>query len=420
MRSAVLAGISLKEERFETEARLQECEHLCEACGIEVKARVTQQSNSLEPRTAFRKGKLEELSACAAETEADLVIFDRELPIAVLKRISEACGVPVIDRTSLILDIFSRRARSRQAKLQVELARLLYALPRTAPEDDSEQHARGGGYRTRGAGESRTAQIARTSRKRIAALRKELAEVERDYHVAERRRGKSELSRAALVGYTNAGKSSLMNALLAYNGNEERQVFVKDILFATLDSSVRRISFQGREFLLYDTVGFVSNLPHTLIEAFHSTLDSARNADLLIHVADASDPGREEKMHVTRETLRTIHADDIPLLTVYTKADLVKDGRDLFDGISVSSLTGEGIGELLARITDTLYPAEETLYCLLPYEKGGLIQDLSRTVQIEILNHTETGYYIKASGPKLRLGPLKEFETTYENSLEHV
>ena len=409
MRPAVLAGICLKNEKDRFAVHMEECVSLCEACGIEVAAQVTQQSNSMDPRTAFRAGKLQELAAAVAEFHADAVVFAQELPIAVMNRIQEACGVAVIDRTALILDIFSHRARSRQAKLQVELARLQYALPAVAAEAETEEHARGGSFRTRGAGETRTAGIRRTYRRRIAALKKELEDIDQDYRAAEHRRSKSELARAALIGYTNAGKSSLMNAILARNQKEERQVFVKDMLFATLDSSVRNVTHNGLQFLLYDTVGFVSDLPHTLIDAFHSTLDSARNADLLIHVADLSDPFMEEKIQVTLETLKEIQADTIPLLTVFTKADRVTED-DRTNTPAVSSITGEGIEELLDAVTDRLYPRQQRILCTLPYSKTAMIHDLRRTVRIEVLEETDEGMRIMAEGEAVRLRPLKQFE----------
>lgn len=419
MKTAVLAGISLKGEGAAFEDRMAECESLCEAAGFEAAARVTQKSDSVDPRTAFRSGKLQELALCVEQLGAEAVIFDRELSIAVMNRIQEAVGVEVIDRTNLILDIFSLRARSKQARMQVELARLLYALPSFAADHEAFEHERGGSFRTRGSGESRSAQIVRAGRRRIAELRRQLAAMEKEYHAAERRRGKSELARAALVGYTNAGKSSLLNAILADNRNEERSVFVRDMLFATLDSSVRNVSCEGRQFLLYDTVGFVSDLPHTLVEAFHSTLESARNADLLIHVADMTDSRLEEKMQVTKDTLRAIGADDIPLLTVYTKADRVKRA-DRPAGLAVSSLTGEGIPELLDAIARRLYPHEEVIHCLLPYEKTGLMHELARTVHITVLEEREEGYLIRAEGERVRLKPLQQYEVKNENSLAEL
>ena len=409
MRPAVLAGICLKKDKDRFAARMEECVSLCEACGIEVKTIVTQQSVSADPRTAFRQGKLQELALTVSETGADAIVFAQELPIAVMNRIQEACGAEVIDRTALILDIFSHRAKSRQAKLQVELARLSYALPSTAIDTETEEHARGGSFRSRGAGERRTAEIARTYRKRISVLKKELSEIDKDYQAAERRRSKSELGRAALIGYTNAGKSSLLNAILQANQKEQRQVYAEDMLFATLDSSVRNISHNGLQFLLYDTVGFVSDLPHTLIDAFNSTLDSARNADLLIHVVDLSDPMMEEKMLVTLETLKTIHADAIPRLTVFTKADKVAK-NDRPSAFAVSSVTKEGIEALLDEICERLYPREKVMRCLLPYEKTGLIHDLCRVMHIDRLEEGEDGILIRAEGPKVRMRPLKQYE----------
>ena len=419
MRKAVLAGVCLNSERDRFAGRLAECEALCLACGIEVAATVTQNSRSLDPGTAFRAGKVTELAAAAAGCEADLIVVLQELPAGIISRLREACGVEVIDRTALILDIFSRRARSAQAKMQVELARLNYDLPSFAADTEAEEHARGGSYRTRGAGETRTAAFRRNTRKRIARLRRELAETEKDYQAAEHRRGKSELARCALVGYTNAGKSSLMNAVLSLNLKGERAVYADDMLFATLDSSVRNVVSDGRQFLLYDTVGFVSDLPHTLIEAFHSTLDSARSADLLIHVIDASDPMKDEKAEVTRETLHAIGADDIPVLSVYTKADRL-NGEPHPDGILVSSVTGEGIPALLERICDMLYPLEKTMRICIPYENLRELEDLRRVLKITERTETEEGIRAVAAGPAVRMKPLERFEEKDENSLGNV
>ena len=409
MRKAVLAGVCLNEERSRFENRMEECRALCRAGGIEVVTEVTQNSRSMNPDTAFRAGKVQELAAAAAAAEADLVVFLQELPAGIISRLREACGIEVIDRTALILDIFSRRARSAQAKLQVELARLNYDLPSFAADTEAEEHARGGSFRTRGSGETRTAAFRRTSRKRIARIKKELAEKEKDYQAAEHRRGKSELARCALVGYTNAGKSSLMNAVLTCNKKQERAVYADDMLFATLDSSVRSVSWNGRAFLLYDTVGFVSDLPHTLVEAFHSTLDSARSADLLIHVIDVSDPMRDEKAAVTLETLHSIGADDIPVIKVYTKADR-PDTEPRPEGILVSSATGEGIPALLETICDTLYPPEKTMRVCVPYADIRILEDLRQVLKITGRTETEEGIHAVVTGPAVRMKPLERYE----------
>ena len=409
MRTAVLAGVCLNSEKHRFAGRMEECRALCEAGGIEVKTEVVQNSRSLDPDTAFRAGKVQELAAAASMANADLIIFLQELPSGILSRLKEACGIPVIDRTALILEIFSGRARSAQAKLQVELAQLSYELPSYAVHTETEAHARGGSFRSRGAGETTTAAYRRSVRKRIAAIRRELSEKQKDYHAAEHRRQKSELARCALVGYTNAGKSSLMNAILSYNQTADRSVYADDMLFATLDSAVRNVKYGSRQFLLYDTVGFVSDLPHTLIEAFQSTLDSARDADLLIHVIDACDPLKEEKAMVTLDTLARIGASQIPVLPVYTKTDLPSADVPV-EGLGVSSLSGEGIDRLLEAIVNRLYPSEKTMVCRIPYAKIGLVHDLRRTLDIEITEETDQGLEVVVSGPAVRMKPLERYE----------
>ena len=219
------------------------------------------------------------------------------------ERISAVAGCNVIDRTALILDIFSSRARSRQAKLQTEMARLQYDLPRLLNSDNDRERERGGGVTNRGSGEMRSAIVARKYQKRIQDLKKELKKIESQRQMDERRRSKTLLRRVALVGYTNAGKSSFMNCLIQNTEASGNEVFEKDMLFATLDTSVRKIVYDKKTFFLYDTVGFVSDLPHTLVEAFKSTLDAARDADLLVEIVDVSDDDYETKMEVTENTL---------------------------------------------------------------------------------------------------------------------
>ncbi len=399
IRTAIIAGICQKDEGAGFESAMKECAALCEACSIKPVMTITQNSRTLDPQTAFRSGKLAELAEAVQREHADMVVFYNGLSVKAAMRISEVVGVPVIDRTALILDIFSQRARTRQAKLQTEMARLKYDLPRVLDTDENAGHEGGGAVRNRGAGEMRSAMVQRRYRARITELKKELKRIEVQHTQDEARRSKTLLGRCAMVGYTNAGKSSLMNALLRETSGAGTEVMEKDMLFATLDTSVRMIQLKKKAFLLYDTVGFVSDLPHMLVEAFRSTLDAARDADLLLHVIDASDPDWQIKADITDETLREIGADQIPVLRIFTKCDLVPaENRPV--GICVSALDGEGIEELYNAVNDHLYPIEEEAECLVPYRESALIERYHMMCDIDILEHTEEGYKLHIIGPK--------------------
>lgn len=409
MKKAVLAGISLKNAPKQFESAFAETKALCEACGLEVAGEISQQSRSMDQRTAFRQGKMQELAALVKAVDADLVVFHNPLPIQVTERISSICGVNVIDRTSLILDIFAQRARSRAAFLQVEMARLQYDLPRILHETaDQSGHERGGSAYNRGAGEMRSDLVARQYAGRIAALKKELQKIEKQRYQDERRRTRTLMRRAALVGYTNAGKSSLMNAMIAMSTSQGKTVMEEDMLFATLDTSVRMISYDQRKFLLYDTVGFVSDLPHSLIQAFKSTLDAARDADLLIHVVDASDPVCDDKIEITRETLKEIGAGDIEVLQVYNKCDLLKDDSHI-SGLKISCRTGEGMPEFMAALLARLYPEEEKAMILLPYDRIAMIDMYKTAVEMEILENREEGMLISLKGPSRYIAAFRNY-----------
>ncbi len=411
MKKAVLAAVCLTDKKKGFETAMQETRELCSACGIEVAAECIQQSNSVDPRTVLRSGKLQELADMAKQTDADGIIFYNPLSVAAAQRISAAAdGLDVIDRKALILDIFSLRARSAQAKIQTEVARLEYDLPKLLQDNMESDHARGGTFNNRGAGETRSVIIRRRYEARISALKAELKQIEAHQKTDQAKRKKSALKSVALVGYTNAGKSSLMNAILKTTDRPDRTVFEKDMLFATLDTSIRNISYKNRQFLLYDTVGFVSDLPHELIDAFKSTLDAARDADLLLIVEDISDPMKAQKTAITMETLKEIHADSIPVLHVHTKADLAKSDEDL-KGICVSSLTMQGIDALLEDIDKALYPSDVTMMCLVPYAQMALIARSKKTLDIRILESTEEGIRLQASGTKEHMKVFEPYRT---------
>lgn len=414
MDKIILAGIQLKSESDEQyTSAMDECRALCEACHLEVVGEISQKSNSIDLKTGFRIGKIQELSMLCQETDADTIIFFNPLRIQTAQRISEVCGgIAVIDRTALILHIFSLRAKSRQAKLQTEMARLQYDLPRVLNDTDDGGHQRGGGVTNRGGGEMRSEIVARKYQAKINALKEELAKIENQRGQDERRRSKTQLKRAALVGYTNAGKSSLMNALLKKNHGEGSVVYEEDMLFATLDTSVRKCRHHNQEYLLYDTVGFVSNLPHTLVDAFHSTLDAARDADLLIHVIDISDPAWQHKQEVTMNTLKEIGADQIPLLTVFNKID--KENADEIEGMKVSCYTGAGLDELSNRIVSELYPKQMNTEILLPYDKMAMFDTYRKFVHIDIIEQNEKGMHLHIEGPESYVEPFRKYEIIKE------
>lgn len=397
MRKVILAGICLKDNMRSFQGKLEECRQLCIACGYEVVSTIVQSSRSMDRNTAFRKGKLEELAQLVNQTQARLVVFMNPLGVQAASAISETVGVNVIDRTSLILDIFAQNARTRQAKLQTEMARLEYALPQMVHQDDDASRGRGGGVVNRGAGEMRSALIARKYRSRIAELKSELAGIEKRRSQDERRRSKTLLKRAALIGYTNAGKSSFLNLVLNRYDQAGSEVESRDALFATLDTSVRSVIYRQYGFLLYDTVGFVSDLPSSLLDAFYSTLAAARDADLLIHVIDASDPAMDEKIAATQQALAQIGAQQIPVLRVYNKIDLCKEIRP--EGLQLSCISGEGIDKIMDRVIEMLYPEEETYRVFLPYDKMSLFDRYRKVCMMKVEEETEEGIIMKVSGP---------------------
>lgn len=408
-RNVILAGVNLNKEKGSFESKIEETISLCEAAGYEVTSTIVQQSNSEDVKTVFRSGKLKELKNLVEMTNADLVIFYNDLRVQQAERIAAICGVEVIDRQALILNIFSLRARSSEAKLQVELARLQYDLPRAihASRENEEGHLQGGSSRTRGAGEMRSSLIARKYSSRMAKIKKELQKVEIQQNQDERRRTKTLYKRVALVGYTNAGKSSLMNVFLNTTSAKGKQVYSEDMLFATLDTSVREIHTNGYSFFLYDTVGFVSDLPHTLIDAFKTTLTAARDADLLLHVIDCSDPNYNEKYTIAEETLKEIGANEIPLLRIYNKVDACENRPE---GHCISCFTKEGIDELKKKIVSMLYPNEKEMKIKLPYARIAMADLYRKVLYMEEVAYEEDGIMYQIHGPKAYVDAFRIFQ----------
>ena len=346
---AVLVGHASRDSGGQLERSLDELALLADTAGANVRGRIAQRRGAVHPATYIGKGKVEELKSLADDHDADLVVFDDDLSPAQVKNLEKKLARKVVDRSELILDIFAKRARTRESRLQVELAQLEYTLPRlTGMWKHLERQA--GGIGTRGPGETQLETDRRLVRERIAKLKQELEGVERERETQRRKRRRE--FRAALVGYTNAGTSTLFNALT------RSQVFVEDRLFATLDATTRQmVSPQRQVALLTDTVGFIRKLPHHLVASFHSTLVEAIEADLLLHVVDASDPSFRQHMAAVEGVLEDILETQRPTTLVFNKSDLIEDDSILAglraeytDCHIVSARTGEGLDALRAHV----------------------------------------------------------------------
>lgn len=355
------------------EKAMEELRQLCHANDMEVVASFQQVLASENSSTYLGSGKIEEIKLFCEEEEVDTVVTLHDLSPSQLRNLDEALDLAVFDRTSIILNIFASRAKSKEARLQVDLARLQYELPRMigSYEALSRQAGSSGSMRSRGTGETKLEMDRRHLQGRIQEMKKELESIKAQRAVQRRRRSKQGLFHVALVGYTNAGKSTLMNQLLSMSKlkQNEKEVWVFDQLFATLDTSVRRLEIEGYPPLLCsDTVGFVQDLPTTLIEAFHSTLEEAIEADVLLHVVDFSDENYSHHIKVTRDTLKVIQA-DAPEILVLNKTDqtnaVVMNNGDV--RVYISALTGLGMDELMKRIFEVLFRHGRNFQCMVPY-----------------------------------------------------
>jgi len=353
-RAALVGLVAGRARRLTAERSLDELAGLAEAAGAEVVLRVLQERPKPDPATFLGAGKIEALGAACAEADIDVVIVDNELTPAQLRHIEEEVGRAIVDRTQLILDIFARRARTREGKLQVELAQLRYLLPRLVGANAALSRL-GGGIGTRGPGETKLETDRRRIRTRIHALSEDIEQVRRRRAQLRERRHKTSVPTVALVGYTNAGKTTLFNVLTRAHAE------ASDALFVTLDPLVRQVRLpDNRELLVSDTVGFIDRLPHTLVAAFRATLEEVAGADLILHVIDAAAADRERRVDAVRQVLEEVDATEVPLVEVYNKADAltVDERRRLSDqnpsALVISALTGEGIDELVATVTKDL------------------------------------------------------------------
>jgi len=362
----ILAAVDTGE--YDMESSLLELTELVKTDGGEVIATLIQKRESPDRAACLGSGRLEELKTLCENMGADRVVFDLELTPTQQKNLEDALPCEVMDRTMLILDIFAGRARSAEGRMQVELAQLQYLLPRLAGQGAAMDRL-GGGLRARGAGETKLESDRRHIRRRIQSVREQLAEVERSREGRRARRKKDGVPTVAIVGYTNAGKSTLLNKLT------DAGVLAEDKLFATLDPTVRGLKLpDGREALLIDTVGFLRRLPHHLVQAFRSTLEEAVEADVILNLCDASSPEAEEHLAVTRELLAELGTRDQPVLTVLNKCDktlALLDSRGE-KAIRISAKTGAGLPDLLSAVAAALPPDRRLVHLLLPFSVGGL------------------------------------------------
>ncbi len=381
--------VSVDTGDFDVETSLDELEELADTAGADVLGRLVQKREAPDKATCIGSGRLEELAQLAQNEEADLVIFDRELSPTQQRNLEDTLPCRVVDRTMLILDIFAARARSAEGRLQVELAQLQYLLPRLAGQGTSLSRL-GGGIGTRGPGETKLESDRRHIRRRIQSLRQQLEAVEQQRLLRRERRRKDSVQTVAIVGYTNAGKSTLMNRLTAAG------VLAEDKLFATLDTTSRALKLpDGRTVLLIDTVGLVRRLPHHLVDAFRSTLEEAAEADVILNLCDISSPETEEHLAVTRELLQQLGRGDRPVLTVFNKCDRIAALPTWESGnaapLCISAKTGGGIDNLLERIAAALPPDRRRVKLLLPFDKGALAGLCRREGAVEAENYCENG-----------------------------
>ena len=414
--NAILVGVS---RGVDIDRKMEELEALAEAAGVFVLGVMVQQLAKINPATLIGKGKVRELKELCENMEADVVIFNDELSGMQMRNLEEALGVRIIDRTILILDIFASRATSAEGKLQVELAQLAYRMPRLMGFGKSLSRL-GGGIGTRGPGEKQLETDRRHIRKRMDDIRRELVTVKRTRSVQRSRREKTGIPIVAIAGYTNAGKSALMNRLVDMSADSEtkaesKKVGEKDMLFATLDTAQRKISIDGRrEFILVDTVGFVSDLPHALVDAFKATLEEVKFADLILHVVDISQEEGAFQIETSHKVLEEIGAGEKERIMVYNKIDIAENelvapvpGECVF----ISAKTGEGIEELLDIIDGKIYSGLVTARLRVPFSRGDIESFVRERGQVENVQYDEEGSIITVVLPKEDYGRVREYDT---------
>lgn len=407
--SALLVSVDTGD--FDAEVSIDELEELAHTAGAEVVGKVIQKKEAPEKATFVGVGKLAEIIGFIENNDVDLLIFDSELSPSQQRNLERLTKVRVIDRTMLILDIFASRARTSEGKLQVELAQLKYSLPRLAGQGAALSRL-GGGIGTRGPGETKLESDKRHIRRRIDKLQQELNSLEKRRNQMRRRREKDGVQTVAIVGYTNAGKSTLMNALT------QAGVLAENKLFATLDPTSRALILpDGRQVMLIDTVGLIRRLPHKLVEAFKSTLEEASDATVILNVCDASDEHCAEHLEVTKELLQELGCQGKPIISVMNKCDLVGDIYSMptfGKTVMISALKERGFDELLDAILKELPPTRRKAELLLPFSAGAIAAKIRNDGVVEEEEYRPEGLYMKAIVDMMLLAQIKEYIVTEE------
>ncbi len=390
----------------EANASFSELESLVETAGGTVVGIVSQYNRTPEPRTLIGEGKAEELSQLCETEEAELVVFDNELSPSQIRNLENITGAKVFDRSMLILEIFNLHATTNEGKLQVELAQLKYTLPRLTGKGVELSRLGGGGGMgaRRGAGETKLEIDRRRARERMSMLRRELEDVHKNRLEQRQARDRSGLPLVALVGYTNAGKSTLLNKLTGAG------VLVEDKLFATLDPTTRKYTLDdGIDILLTDTVGFISNLPHHLVEAFASTLDEVRYADILLHVVDASNPDFYRHMQVCEELFTKLEAGNTPRVIALNKADVSTHIPEIAGGVPISALSGDGLDELKAALVGKITASHRLMEVLIPYDRGDIVEKIHNDTIVLDTEYRGDGVFVRLRCDEVWRGRLERY-----------
>lgn len=387
MEKGIIVGVNINNKSFSTE--MIELKELCEACDIEILDEVTQNLEEENSKSYVGKGKIEEIKTAIVSKDIDVVICNDELSPAQISYLQEILDVLVFDRTYVILEIFKRRAKTKEAKLQVDIASLRYMMPRLTGlrSGFSRQRGTGGAAHGKGKGETQLEIDRRNIGDRISLLKKELNDLIINRQVQRQSRKDNNMKTVCLVGYTNSGKSTTLNALLNHSTEVKKEVMEKDMLFATLETATRKIKLENnRSFLVTDTVGFVNKLPHQLVEAFKSTLEEIKEADLLLHVVDSSNEHFEDQIKTTNEVIKELGANEIPIIYVFNKIDKVSDYLyipPLYDkAIRISAKQDEGVNDLILMIQKELYKGLLNKTFIIPYSKGNIINDLKENAEV--------------------------------------